>query len=368
MLKYVPEDPCDPEDKGDCAECKYPPPEYSDRCIAVCNSGLQCMRRAVQRQQMCRQHLGTPEIEEEAEVHMRPDIQTQQSDGKRELDLPTRKLKRLEVSPLERKKKFDKICTEFGKHVEIQKSSIAKARFGAFTKIPIKRGEIIGYYAGRSQAKASLDGGYRPRYLMSGIDAFDADGILVTDDGRDLTGLQLDRLSLAKMLETHGQWRGSCERFNGRLVDNSNWTRFIGRATNGFANVYVSLKGKQFGYSIFFYTKHDVPAGAELFLEFDEEGGSKPVNPASVGTRYSGFERGEAKFIVDKRLLVDLDPVLIDIDPCDPEEVARDCGQCDTRDPNEGGKQCSARCASGAQCKRNAVFGKDTCRQHVPKQ
>lgn len=239
-------------------------------------------------------------------------------------------------------------------------------KLGAFTKRAVRRGEFIGYYAGRNIARASLDEGYHPMYKWSPIDAYDAHGVLVTEDGRHITGLDIERISASDRIATRGRWRGSLDEYRGRLVQNSNWTRFMNHVSVAFLNVSVGMKGK-FGHGIVFYANCNIPAVAELFVSYGNDYFPnlkiKPVNPTIAGTRYVFMEQDAKTFAIDTSLLALDSPLMNDIDFCDAEEVFEDCDKC-VRDASSAKPQCTAECKSGQRCRRNALEDALTCRQH----
>ena len=167
---------------------------------------------------------------------------------------------------------------EIGRAIRIKKSRIAAGGGGAFTTVPIKRGEsrggvqfddvasmawryrarrCVGFYLGAA-GKRSENRDYRVEGDGGpSRDAYDAAGRLVVD-GRKVNchGWTADDWTKLKKEAT---WAGV----------ESSWTRFINHASAAHQNVALCTdSGRRFGRSHAFYAKADIPAHSELYFSY----------------------------------------------------------------------------------------------------
>lgn len=165
--------------------------------------------------------------------------------------------------------------TKIAQFIVIKESTIKGAGLGAFTLVPLKRGEPIGYYKGaRVNARIRQEPWYTGLYTMymhtgsQSVTADDPTGVLKCDDGREFTGLEL--AALEDFADVRGVWHG---------VD-SNWTRFMNHASVPVQNVTWCSYTKAFGRALTFYANRDIEAGDELFYSYGLSYFGKPGMPA----------------------------------------------------------------------------------------
>ncbi|CAH0367764.1 unnamed protein product [Pelagomonas calceolata] len=147
---------------------------------------------------------------------------------------------------------------EIGRAIRIRKSRIAAGGGGAFTTVPIKRGECVGFYLGAAGKRSE-----NRDYIVEGDggpsrDAYDEAGRLVVD-GRKVNCHDWTADDWTK-LKKEATWAGV----------ESSWTRrFINHASAAHQNVALCTdSGHRFGRSHAFYAKADIPAHSELYFSY----------------------------------------------------------------------------------------------------
>ena len=182
---------------------------------------------------------------------------------------------------------------EIGRAIRIRKSRIAAGGGGAFTTVPIKRGECVGFYLGAA-GKRSENRDYRVEGDGGpSRDAYDAAGRLVVD-GRKVNchGWTADDWTKLKKEAT---WAGVESSWTRLTVWNSTafvgddarfpHRRFINHASAAHQNVALCTdSGRRFGRSHAFYAKADIPAHSELYFSYGagywSARGIEPEDPA----------------------------------------------------------------------------------------